>query len=240
MLSLLRKLLGFSTDTPATQSSRAAAMPTRQAEQTTRDNSNTNSHHFDKAREDKASRIAGRMIEDEPSFSLVFIPGDASAHMGPLMDGLGYAPKRGTRMQASFADVWDFLLDTPSHEPDVVRKAWYRTDKHTVLIDPEMATHLQLDVWKQLAAIQGGTVVMVIWERMSRTVLLAEVSDAGLVRRTSRVDDDPITTEEVNPHPEVVASADADGLRPALASMGILVDAGWNSMLAEVIEMQPK
>ncbi|MFN7614398.1 MAG: hypothetical protein ACK5P8_04295, partial [Phycisphaerae bacterium] len=155
-------------------------------------------------------------------------------------DGRGDAPTRGTRMQASFADVRDFLRDPPSHEPDVVRKAWYRTDKHTVLIDPEMATHLQLDVWKQLAAIQGGTVVMVIWERMSRTVLLAEVSDAGLVRRTSRVDDDPITTEEVNPHPEVVASADADGLRPALASMGILVDAGWNSMLAEVIEMQPK
>jgi hypothetical protein len=180
------------------------------------------------------------MIEDEPSFSLVFIPGDASAHMGPLMDGLGYATKRGTRMQARFADVWDFLLDTPSHERDVVRKAWYRTDKHTVLIDPEMVTHLQLDVWKQLAAMQGGTVVIVIWERLSRTVLLAEVSDAGLMRRTSRVDDDPITTEEVNPHPEVVASADADGLRPALASMGIVVDAGWNSMLAEVLEMQSK
>jgi hypothetical protein len=71
-------------------------------------------------------------------------------------------------------------------------------------------------------------------------VLLAEVSEAGLVRRTSRVDDDPITTEEVNPHPDVVASADPDGLRPALASMGIVVDAGWNSMLAEVIEMRSK
>lgn len=218
MLSHLKKLLGLSNEKAAGASA---------------------AHGAAKAASE-ASQIAGRMIEDDASYSLVFVPGDASVHMGPLMDGLGYAPKRGTRMEAGFVEVWDLLLDTPTDQPDVVRKAWYRTDTHTVLIDPEMVTHLQIDVWKQLATMQGGTVVIAMWERVSRTVLLTEVNESGLVRRTSRIDGEVVEGEEVNPHAQVVASANADGLRKALASMGIVVDAKWSLMQAEVIEMQSK
>ena len=74
------------------------------------------------------------------------------------------------------------------------------------------------------------------WERVSETAILTEFTGAGVARRTwyqkGRAFD-----AQVDPRPELRKSADARGLRAALAACGIPVDRLFAEADVAVVEM---
>lgn len=194
-----------------------------------------------KPHEDAESRqMTHRIMYDRESFSLVCITGDASEHMEALMDGLGYVGLRGTRVQCSFEDASAFLLDTPLDQPELVRKGWFRTPTHTVLMDPEMVVGVNVEVWTQLAQMVEGTVVVALWERVSHSVLVAEIGPEGLRRRTSRVEAKPTVSEEVRPHELLIENPNDVGVCALLASMGIQLDNFGERLDVTVYELRSR
>jgi hypothetical protein len=180
-----------------------------------------------------------RAMHSRPeSFSIIAIPGDAVPLIPNLLADCKYVPMSGGGFDGRFEELYEILRMATRNEGQhaFVKKAWYLADGHTVLVDPEMVLIVETEHLKQLAKVNGGPVIAAIWERVSETVLLAEVSPAGEIRRSHYLAGESAEGNS-NPHPEISAQPDHDGLKAALATYG-LTAATFGQVEARVVELR--
>ena len=119
----------------------------------------------------------------------------------------------------------------------MVLKAYWSSPGLTVLIDSEMVISTNAET--QLAAFcakHGAAAVAAVWERVSETAILTEMTGTGVIRRTWYQQGRPFNSQ-LDPRPEVERSPDPHGLRVALAAWGAPVDDVFAERDVTVVEL---
>ena len=157
----------------------------------------------------------GHMFERPSSFSFLLFEGDMVPHIPSLLETCGYRILRIGKVSGEFLQVYSGANQL-GPDKSVVLKAAYQTGWHTVLIEPEMVFAALFE--KQLLEFckaRATNAMVVTWERVSETVMLAEFKAEGKTRSTwfcqGREE------EKLSPHMAIVESPDSTGLLKAIS-----------------------
>ena len=154
-----------------------------------------------------------------PSFSLVIFAGDVGAEVPSLFEAQSYATVAQETKRGSLSMLYSQLDDRLKSDPDIVRKGIVVAPGFTVLADPEMVVGSDEKSMIEFCRIHQTMAIVLIWERMSETVLAMEYDASGRTRRTNFCQGRPENL--VNPHPQVTPQSDYKALLQISQEFGL-------------------
>jgi len=154
------------------------------------------------------------------SFSLVIFSGDQMTHLEGYLGRCKYQILEKETVEGLPADIYGGLPNPTGPQNSIVFKAAYSVYGYTVLLDPEMVLATDKDELRQFCSAHGARILCAIWERVSETAALVEVTEAGLVREAwyqAGKESQPPR----NPPAALTGSRDSTGLLNSLWQLGI-------------------
>jgi hypothetical protein len=176
-------------------------------------------------------------FERPGSFSLLIFSGDQMAQLDQFLANCNYQVLETSAVEGSPADIYAALPQPAGPRNSIVFKAAYSADGYTVLFDPEMVLGTQKHTLTQFCSAHGGRVLCAIWERVSETVALVEVSKEGVVREAWYAAGKE-TQASRNPPAALTGSRNSTGLLKSLLDLGIPKDALNSSVKATRYKLQ--
>ena len=177
-------------------------------------------------------------ILNPSSFSLLVFSGDHAESMHDFLSSCAYVPLRARRARGTPVSLHDALAGPRGPNNSIVMKALRSMPEITMLVDPEMVLSAGSEQKVAAFCAQHGTdAIGVLWERVSESAILTEVTGEGVKRRTWYERGQPLGAQ-LDPRPEVERSPDADGLRMALAACGLPVDELFAEADVTVLELR--
>jgi hypothetical protein len=159
-------------------------------------------------------------LERPASFSLLIFSGDQMARLHQFLDLCKYKILEENAVEGRPTDIYAALPEPTGPKNNIVFKAAYNANGYTVLFDPEMVLATDKDKLRQFCSAHGGRVVCAIWERVSETVAMVEISEAGVVGE-AWYQTGKETQPPQNPPAALKGSRDANGLLNSLWESGI-------------------
>jgi hypothetical protein len=153
-----------------------------------------------------------------PSFCFVVFQGDVRDALPSLFRRAGYTQVLAREGTGSFGELIAERSEAGA-DPETVLKAFFVTNGTTVLVDKEMVIATDEELLSLFCREQGTQAATALWERVSETVEMLEISAAGLTRRSACIQGQPDATQQ-EPRPELTARPDAQGLLAALNQAG--------------------
>jgi hypothetical protein len=172
------------------------------------------------------------------SFSLVVFDGDHSAEIPDLLAACGYQILDRAATHGTPIDLMERLGAIRGPNRSIVSKAYWASPRVTVLVDPEMIVSSARDEQLINFCREHNTMAWAaLWERVSETAILTEISGDGILRQTWYERGAPLATQ-LAPRAEVASSPDGAGLRAAMAACGVPVDDVFADVAVTVLELQ--
>lgn len=162
----------------------------------------------------------------DASVSLVVFRGEIEA---PLHDWIlhnGWRLVERAPLRAPFAELYARVC----HQRKIGPKAWevikatYQVAGVTVLLDPEMVVLANEEGIMELCRRTSSIAIGAVWERVSRSVSIVELSSGGVIHRSSWCGGEQDPTRELAPWPHVTGTG-TDDLVATLRASSFPVDA---------------
>jgi hypothetical protein len=159
-------------------------------------------------------------FERPVSFSLVIFSGDQVTHLDEYLGACKYQILEKETVEGLPTEIYAGLPAPTGPRNSVVFKAAYSADGYTVLFDPEMVLATQRGELGRFCSAHGARILCAIWERVSQTAALVEVSATGLVRDVW-YQAGKETQPPQNPPAALTGSRDSTGLLNSLGELGV-------------------
>jgi hypothetical protein len=157
---------------------------------------------------------------DRPvSFSLVLFVGDHLGAVPELLAKCGYQLLEQTTVTASPSEIYSDLPDPSGPQNTIVFKAAYSHDGFTVLMEPEMVLLTEPEPLIQFCVNRHTRLVCVLWERVTETAGLVEVTESGVSREAWYLAGSASQPPK-NPPQALTSRPDATGLSNSLVDLG--------------------
>lgn len=154
------------------------------------------------------------------SFSFVVFAGDVSSALPQLFSACKYSIDEQVSASGGVAELYEGIREVSGRDNSIVRKAVYFRDGFTVVLDPEMVLATNTEEIRRFCAANKTCVVSLIWERVSETAQVLELTSTETLRDACYQEGSPVGTPKNAPK-ALAASPDARGLRESLVELHV-------------------
>jgi hypothetical protein len=171
------------------------------------------------------------------SFSLVLFKGDVANDLPKLLENCRYKVLKSSAVKTNFPDLYANLPAPNGPKNALVSKAFCRLSGYTVLCEPEMVLFTNSKELARFCSEHSTEIIAAIWERVSETVSLTQISAAGVTRQTFYIAGKP-EGEQKQPHKPIQDDPTNKGLLRALAELGVPLSELNGEVEATILSLQ--